>query len=43
MDCYIVWYRIGDEDNGSVWIVWWPEYINGSVEFDHEEIDLIPV
>ena len=32
-----------DEDNGSVFIVWWPEYINGSVHFDHEEIDLILV
>ena len=32
-----------DEDNGSVFIVWWPNYINGSVQFDHEEIDLIPV
>lgn len=32
-----------DEDNGSVFIVWWPEYIHGSVEFDHEEIDLILV
>jgi len=32
-----------DEDNGSVFIVWWPNYINGSVHFDHEEIDLLPV
>ena len=32
-----------DEDNGSVFIVWWPDYINGSVHFDHEEIDLMPV
>ena len=32
-----------DEDNGSVFIVWWPDYINGSVHFDHEEIDLVPV
>ena len=32
-----------DEDNGSVFIVWWPDYINGSVHFDHEEIDLILV
>ena len=30
-----------DEDNGSVFIVWWPDYINGSVQFDHEEIDLV--
>ena len=32
-----------DEDNGSVFIVWWPDYINGSVHFDHEEIDLVPL
>ena len=32
-----------DEDNGSVFIVWWPEYVHGPVEFDHEEMDLIPV
>ena len=30
-----------DEDNGSVFIVWWPDYINGPVHFDHEEIDLV--
>lgn len=29
-----------DEDNGSVFIVWWPRYVHGPVEFDHEEIDL---
>ena len=28
-------------DNGSVFMVWWPGYIHGSVEFDHEEIDLV--
>ena len=32
-----------DEDNGSVFIVWWPSYIHGSVQFDHEEIDLVPL
>ena len=32
-----------DEDSGSVFIVWWPEYVHGPVEFDHEEMDLIPV
>ena len=32
-----------DEDNGSVFIVWWPGYVHGPVEFDHEEIDLMLV
>jgi len=30
-------------DNGRVFEVWWSDYIHGSVNFDHEEIDLLLV
>ena len=34
---------VGKNNVFKLFTVWWPEYIHGSVEFEHEEIDLLQV
>tara|TARA_Y100001970_G_scaffold23041_2_gene26929 strand:- start:557 stop:769 length:213 start_codon:yes stop_codon:yes gene_type:complete len=34
---------VGTINPFKLFTVWWPEYAHGSVEFEHEEIDLLPV